>query len=312
MRTSASKIGLATYFCMILGLSITLNAQHSIPLYPEGVPYGILDAPKEIHTENDILWITEIRSPSLQVFTPPKKHRSKKAVIICPGGGYHGLAYDLEGTEIAKWYNSIGITAFVLKYRMPKRHTGNYKSKIPLSDAARAMKFVRKNADRWNIDPNQIGIMGFSAGGHLASTLGTHYNMDLFTPDDPYEKISARPDFMILIYPVISMEDAYTHKGSMQSLLGEHPSTEAQHLYSSDQQVDPNTPRTFLIHCLDDDVVDVANSIKMFQSLQEHKVPSELHVFPKGGHGFGLAVNNKQLAIWSTLLERWLNQLEEN
>lgn len=311
MSEKAAIISLIIHFGLMLGISVTLTAQNTIPLYPEGVPHAIMDAPQEIHTENDILWITEIRSPSIEVFTPTNKHRSKKAVIICPGGGYHGLAYDLEGTEIAKWYNSIGVTAFVLKYRMPKRHTGDFKNKIPLSDAVRAIKLVRKNADRWNIDPDQIGIMGFSAGGHLASSLGTHYDMDLFPQDDPYHQISARPDFMILIYPVISMEEAYTHKGSMQSLLGEHPSEKTQLLYSSDKQVDPNTPKAFLVHCQDDDVVDVANSIKMFQGLQEHKIPSELHIFPKGGHGFGLGITNQHIDIWPTMLERWLTQLEE-
>ena len=297
--------------CLLVILSSKLTAQNTIALYPEGVPHALTDATQETHTENDILWITDISTPSIKVFSPTRKHQSGKAVIICPGGGYHGLAYDLEGTEIAKWYNSIGITAFVLKYRMPEKHTGDFKSKIPLSDAIRAIKYVRKNADRWNIDPHQIGIMGFSAGGHLASTLGTHYDMDVFPESDPYHKVSARPDFMILIYPVISMEDAYTHKGSMHSLLGQKPSKENQRLYSNNLQVDNKTPATFLVHCADDDVVIVDNSILMFQALQKQDIASELHVFPKGGHGFGLAITNPHLKIWPSLLEGWLGQLED-
>src|SRR5690606_38067011 len=171
LKTNGSRLA---FCCLIIFLSTKLSAQNSIPLYPEGVPHSIAEAPQEKHTVNDILWITESRTPSIEVFLPPKKHQNKQAVIICPGCGYHGLAYDLEGIEIAKWYNSIGYTAFVLKYRTPERHTGDFKNKIPLSDAVRAMKYIRKNADQWNIDPHNIGVMGFSAGGHLASTLGTH------------------------------------------------------------------------------------------------------------------------------------------
>lgn len=308
LKKSMTRIAVC---CLFIAFSARLTAQDIIPLYPEGVPHKLSDVPQETQTENDILWITDIRTPSIEVYSPTNKHQNKKAVIICPGGGYQGLAYDLEGTEIAKWYNSIGITAFVLKYRMPKRHTGDFKSKIPLSDAIRAIKYIRKNADRWNIDPHKIGIMGFSAGGHLASTLGTHYNMEVFPESDPFHQISARPDFMILIYPVISMEDAYTHKGSMHSLLGQDPNEDAQQLYSSNTQVDSNTPATFLVHCADDDVVKVDNSIMMFQALQRHNIASELHVFPKGGHGFGLGITNTHLKIWPSLLEGWLDQLEE-
>src|SRR5690606_2066284 len=240
-------------------LYTNVNAQSSIALYTEAVPHALKDAPQEKHTKSDILWVTEVRTPSIEVYLPPKRHQNNKAVLICPGGGYHGLAYDLEGIEIAKWYNSIGYTAFVLKYRSPERHTGDFKNKIPLSDAVRAMKYIRKNADRWNIKPDKIGIMGFSAGGHLASTLGTHYDMDVFPEYDPYNGVSARTDFMVLIYPVISMDDTYTHKGSKLYLLGENPSKETQHLLSNNEQVDSETPPTFLLHCEDDKVVPVAN-----------------------------------------------------
>lgn len=308
LKTSIIRL---TLCCLYIALSANLSAQNSIPLYPEAVPHALVDAPQEKHTENDILWITEIRTPTIEVYLPPKRHQNKKAVIILPGGGYHGLAYDLEGIEIAKWYNTIGYTAFVLKYRTPERHTGDFKNKIPLSDAVRAIKYIRKNADRWSIDPHNIGIMGFSAGGHLASTLGTHYDMEVFPKSDPYHEVSARPDFMVLIYPVISMEDAYTHKGSKLYLLGEKPSKEAVHLFSNNKQVNSETPPTFLIHCEDDNVVPVANSIMMFQALKENDIDTELHVFPKGGHGFGLGITNSHISIWPTLLERWLHQLDE-
>lgn len=296
---------------LLFAISTSLSAQEIIPLYPQGVPHKLSDDVQENHTENDILWITDIKNPSIEVYKPTNKHQNKKAVLICPGGGYHGLAYDLEGTEIAKWFNSIGITAFVLKYRMPTKHTGDFKSKIPLSDAVRAIKYIRKNAERWNIDPHQIGVMGFSAGGHLASTLGTHYDMEVFPQADPYNQISARPDFMILIYPVISMEKAYTHQGSMNSLLGQNPSKQAQDFYSNNKQVDSKTPPTFLLHCADDEVVMVKNSIMMFQALQDHNIASELHVFPKGGHGFGLGITHPHLKVWPSLLQGWLVQLEE-
>lgn len=296
---------------LIVVISTTLSAQKSIPLYPEGVPHALKNAPEESHNKNEILWITDIKTPNITVYSPTPKHRNGKAVLIAPGGGYHGLAYDLEGTEIAKWLNSIGVTAFVLKYRMPGNHNGDFKSKIPLSDAIRAIKYIRKNADSLNIDQNKIGVMGFSAGGHLASTLGTHYDMEVFPKDDPYNAISARPDFMILIYPVISMEEAYTHTGSMDALLGKNPNQKLLRMYSSNKQVNNQTPPTFLLHCADDDVVPVANSTMMFESLQEHNIPSELHVFPKGGHGFGLGITHPHLKTWPVLLEGWLNQLEE-
>ncbi|MDG3583394.1 alpha/beta hydrolase [Galbibacter pacificus] len=310
MTNQLSRIITIIVICLT---SSFVSAQNkSIPLYQGKIPNSTGAPEEEIRENNNILLISNVQKPALEVFTPPKRNRNGKAVIICPGGGYHYLAYDWEGTEIAKWFNSKGITAFVLKYRLPIAKTVTNKSEVPLSDAIQAIKMVRKNAETWNINPNDIGIMGFSAGGHLASTLGTHYNMDYNIKNDPYKDISARPDFMILIYPVITMEATYTHRGSREALLGKQPTDEIIDLYSNEKQITKNTPPTFLLHCEDDDVVPVENSLLFYKALKENNVPAEMHLYPKGGHGFGLASNNAHLQTWTQRLYEWLWKMSNN
>jgi acetyl esterase/lipase len=218
-----------------------------------------------------------------------KKNSAKTCVIICPGGGYARLAIDHEGYQVAKAFNKKGITAFVLKNRVPiDANCFENTEIVALMDVQQAIKLVRKGAVNFGINPNNIGLMGFSAGGHLFSTAGTHFNMAVI---DNEKSTSLRPDFLVLGYPVISFSDSLAHMGSRNNMLGKNPTEEKKLLYSNEQQVTSETPPTFLIHAADDKTVIVENSILFFMALQKNKVASEIHIYQKGGHGFGL--NNK-------------------
>ena len=288
---------------------VTLYSQEIIPLWGEQIPNQKVTQEKETSVERTIVWIENIQKPTLEVYLPSKKIATGKSVVICPGGGYRGLAYDGEGTDIAKWFNSKGIAAFVLKYRVPASKSLIIPHEAPLQDAKRAIRLVRSNAKKWNISENQIGIMGFSAGGHLASTLGTHFDSEDKLPKSEIENISARPDFMILIYPVITME-AFGHEGSRENLLGKKPTEELLRYYSNELHVTDKTPPTFLLHCSDDQTVPVKNSLVFYEALQKEKVEAEMHIFPKGGHGFGLAIGKGHLENWTDNLYQWILSLK--
>jgi acetyl esterase/lipase len=253
-----------------------------------------------------------VSSPSIEVRLPSRGNATGQAVIVCPGGGYGGLAYDWEGTDIAGWLNSRGVAAIVLRYRLPADgDVAQQKWLCPLLDAQRAIRFTRAHAAEWAIDPAKVGIMGFSAGGHLASTAGTHFDAGDKTAADPIDRLSSRPDFLILIYPVITMSE-FTHGGSRENLLGKNPDEALVRRYSNELQVTADTPPTFLLHAGDDDAVPVQNSLLFYQALLAHKVPAELHVYPHGGHGFSLALNKGRLQDWPQLCARWLAELEVN
>lgn len=223
------------------------------------------------------------------------------AVIVCPGGGYEMLAHH-EGEPIALWLNRIGISAFVLKYRVaPYRHPA------PITDAQRAIRYVRHHAGEWNIDPQRVGILGFSAGGHLASTAGTHFDAGDAAATDPVDRESCRPDLMILCYPVISFGEN-RHPGSMRNLIGEAPDEELRRLMSNELQVAADTPPAFLWHTADDKPVPVENSLLFAQALSGYRVPFELHVFPNGHHGLGLAEDDTSVGAWTGLCETWLRK----
>ncbi|WP_420385285.1 alpha/beta hydrolase [Roseivirga sp.] len=286
-----------------------LQSQTKIPVWPDEIPNRIESGEKETQTNNDILWIMKIQEPELEIYLPPNRKNNGSAVMILPGGGYAGLAYDWEGTDVAKWLNSIGVAAFVLKYRVPLSESVENKEWVPLQDAQRALRTIRSRAEEFNIDPAKIGVMGFSAGGHLASTLGTHYNQKIPFMNDAIEQVSARPDFLMLIYPVISMQPDLTHQGSRNNLIGEGADQMLTDLFSNEKQVDAFTPPTFLLHAIDDDVVKVENSLAFYSTLKEHKVPVEMHVFPSGGHGFGLGTGNPSLQQWPGLMAQWLSGL---
>lgn len=276
-----------------------------IKLWQDSIPNAIENPDyKEIQTQKDsALWSVEkVKEPTLTIFAPEQPNGT--AVVVCPGGGYHHLAINKEGFKIAEWLNTRGITAFVLKYRMPNDSISTNKTIAPLQDAQRAMRYVRQNAKHWNLDENKIGVLGFSAGGHLASTLSTHYNDVVY--ESEYE-VSARPDFSILVYPVISMKNGVTHQGSKMNLLGETPSNETVEFYSNETQITSETPKTILIHATDDKSVPVENSLQYYLALKQNKVPAELHIYENGGHGFGLG-RGFTSDDWPKACETWLKK----
>jgi acetyl esterase/lipase len=271
--------------------STLLKAQQVISLYEGEIPnakpcketdHEFIDT---TWNKNGILTVDKITKPTLTIYEVPKEKSNGVAVVICPGGGYSILAAGHEGADVAKAFNKVGITAFVLRYRLPKDECMTNKSFVPLMDAQQALYIVRKNAKDYGIDPNKIGIIGFSAGGHLASTVGTHFN-------EPVRKelvgANVRPDFMMLIYPVISFNESIAHIGSRDNLIGKNPDENLVHLFSNEEQVTAQTPPTFLVHASDDDGVNPGNSIVFYEALLKHQVPAELHLYEHGGHGFGL------------------------
>ena len=249
--------------------------------------------------------VNEVVDPTLTVFLPEKNKANGTAVIICPGGGYRYLSFQKEGCAVARVLAQWGVAAFVLKYRLPSDSTMEQKEIGPLQDAQRAIQLVRQRAAAFNIKANQVGIMGFSAGGHLASTAGTHFKKaQIANPT----RTNLRPDFMALIYPVISFSDSITHKGSRTRLLGDNASTKAIRLFSNEQQVTRHTPPTFLVHAKDDKVVPVMNSLLMDEKLRSKGVSSTLYLYEKGGHGFGMK-NATSPVLWMDQLQDWMRSL---
>lgn len=260
-------------------------AQQEIPLYTGAIPNST-GAPNEeiirIADDGERV-ISKVSVPALTVFLPEKEKANGTAVIICPGGGYGVQVSKREGSDIARKFNELGVAAFVLKYRLPSDKTMKDKAIGPLQDAQRAIQLVRENATQWQVDPHKVGIMGFSAGGHLAATAGTHYRDALVAN---LQNLNLRPDFMLLVYPVISLTDSMGHGGTRKNLLGDHPEPEQVHLFSNEFQVDKHTPPAFLIHAEDDSMVPVANSLEFFNALHRNGVPAGLFIYPKGEHGF--------------------------
>ncbi len=294
--------------CFVLFMSHALIAQTPMPLYPDGIPNSkeVPDKETSLVRENGTLIISDVTRPTLTPYLPPKDQATGKAVIICPGGGYSILAASHEGEDVAKEFNKKGIAAFVLKYRLPRDSSMVDKTTGPLQDAQRAIQLVRENASEWEIDPDQIGIMGFSAGGHLASTAGTHFKREVI--DNP-KNTSLRPDFMVLVYPVISFDTLIGHSGSAKNLLGDNPSQESVHLFSNDKQVTQDTPPTYLVHAKNDNV-SVQNSYVFEAALKEHNVPVETTYFEGGGHGFGM-INSTTDVRWMDHVEKWIKNLPE-
>jgi acetyl esterase/lipase len=248
--------------------------------------------------------------PSISVWLPRPELATGSAVVVCPGGGYGMLAVEHEGKQVAEWLNKLGISAFVLKYRLGPR----YQHPAMLDDAGRAIRTVRASASKWNIDPGRVAIMGFSAGGHLASTAGTHYSAGKDDADDPVERFSSRPDRLILVYPVIALATPFGHSGSLKNLLGDHPSQEMVESLSNERQVTKNTPPTFLAHTNADAGVPAENSLLFAMALRKAGVPVELHLFERGQHGLGLGMGEPKFRVppepsfqvWPKLCETWL------
>ncbi len=293
-------IGLA--FAVALLFSIPCWGQTEMPLYPGPIPnFKAVADQEEVTGEGEV--IRKVSRPTLTVFLPPKEKSNGTAVIICPGGGYHALVAKREGTDLAKVFIELGVTAFVLKYRLPDDEFQEQKYIAPLQDAQQAIKTVREGSEKWGIDPERIGIMGFSAGGHLAAAAGTQFDSPAIENPD---KTSLRPDFMILIYPVISFTDSIGHIGSRTFLLGEAPSRDQIIRFSQEYQVTDNTPPAFITHGADDTVVPVANSVEFYQSLLRHQIPSELHVYTKGEHGY---LQRPVFEEWFGRVKNWMNSM---
>lgn len=293
-------------FIGIIFFASTLSAQtRTIRLWPDGVPNSKKDsAYQQRYFTAKKLREANIKNPILDYYPAPTEEANGTAIIICPGGGYTHLSIVYEGSAVAKWLNTLGITAFVLKYRLPSSKIMIDKNIGPLQDAQRAMRIVRSHAKQWKINPHKIGIMGFSAGGHVASTLSTHYSQNVY---DVKDTVSARPDFSILLYPVISMKKEITHMGSRIALLGKTPNPAIVKLYSNELQVTKNTPPAFLVQAMNDPAVSVQNSIDYALALKKYKIPVELHLYERGGHGFGLAENTKNTeSSWPEACANWL------
>ena len=288
-------------FSLSLILTVMVSAQTVIPLYkgaiPNSKPCNVVEAAPIPGR------ISGVTVPVLYAFLPEKRDSLNGAVIICPGGGYSRLSMDHEGYEFAKEFNKRGIAAFVLKYRLPLDATCVENTEtVALMDAQQAIKIIRDRAIEFNTNPDNVGIMGFSAGGHLASTLGTHFINSLI-PNA--ENTNLRPSFLVLGYPVISFTDSLAHKGSRDNVVGKNATAEKINLYSNELQVTPQTPPTFLIHASDDKAVKVENSIAFFLALKKNNVPAEIHILQKGGHGFGLH-NSAEPSDWLEEVFVWM------
>lgn len=290
-----TKSKIILFGCLFLLLtSINMQAQKTVKLWENNPPSNneITEAEKY---EREGGWVTNVSVPELSIYLPEKSNNTGMAVLICPGGGYAGLAIDHEGVQFAQWLNKRGIAGIVLKYRMPNKH-----KEVPLDDAWQAMRYIREHAKELNIEKNKIGIAGFSAGGHLASTASNRFAAS---------GISTCPDFSILFYPVITMDEA-THGGSRSNLLGDRLSATDVHVFSNEKQVNANTPPAILLLSDDDEVVLPENSIRYYQALKKNKIPATIYIFPEGGHGWGMNDNFKYHTQMLNLLEAWLKDID--
>jgi len=271
-------------------------------------PLHLVDEPRTVrlweHAAPGALGNEDQDIPTLTVYLPVDPSRTRTAVVVAPGGSYGMLASNHEGRQVANWFNALGVTAFVLKYRLGPR----YHHPIELGDAQRAMRFVRSRASAFGYASDRIGMVGFSAGGHLASTLGTHFDGGDSTATDPVDRMSCRPDFLILGYPVISMSAPYTHDWSRHNLLGDNASSQLREELSNELHVTAQTPPTFLLSTTEDTVVPVENTVAFYMALHKASVPAEMHVFEKGPHGVGLDLGDPVLGMWPTLLANWLRE----
>ncbi|WP_073100598.1 alpha/beta hydrolase [Leeuwenhoekiella marinoflava] len=294
---------------LIMGLLISnalLAQQKEVKLWDE-IPGSIAaeDYKEEQALDGDVVsGYSKVSEPTLTIFEPESGKATGTAVVICPGGGYSHLAINKEGYKLGAWFAEQGVTGFVLKNRLPSDAIMKDKTIGPLQDAQRAIRYVRQNASTYGIDTSKVGIMGFSAGGHLASTAATHYADHVY---ESTEGVSAKPDFSMLIYPVISLQRGITHQGSRDNLLGKNASQEAVYKFSGEYQVTPETPMTFLVHATDDGAVSVANSINYYLALKDAGVPVEMHIYEDGGHGFGMG-RSATANSWPEALSLWLKK----
>lgn len=282
----------------------------TLPLYPAGAIPNYQDVGEtEIRERTNILRISKVQTPTLEVYLPDPAVATGDAVVICPGGGYAILAYEHEGIEIAQWWAERGVAGLVLKYRLPTSAAQIEPRLSPLLDAQRALRLARHHAAEWNLNPDRVGIMGFSAGGHLAATASVHYDAGDPAATDPVERHSSRPDFSMLVYPVVSFTEPFRHSGSRRNLIGTDPPADLVEHYSSERQVTADTPPAILIHAQDDRSVPVENSFVYAEALRAQGIAPEIHVYSEGGHGFGRRTEPPAIQGWMQRCADWLEQL---
>jgi acetyl esterase/lipase len=288
----------------ITGVIARADSQEFIPLWPDGNKPNANGKKITDSLFNERIW--RVATPGVYAFVVPKSENKGTAVLICPGGGYERLSHLYNGFNLAKWYNSIGVNAFVLIYRLPHQQDLQQRQLAPLQDAQRAMRLIRANASKWNIKTDKIGVMGVSAGGHVASTLGTHFE-DVSSVNDYLDTFSYRSNFMILLSPVISM-GKYAHPGSKKYFIGPDSTKQMIEKYSNELQVSVATPPTFIVHAFNDSSVKVQNSLFFYNALIDKNVNASIHIFPQGGHGIRLDDNPGSTDLWLNLLELWLKE----
>ena len=305
----AGRHGGARLVVLLAGLLLVAaspaRAQAFIPLWPEGEMPNSRGMALEDSVSNQRIY--RVGTPGMYAFFPAQEENTGSAVVIFPGGGYHHLAHILSGTQLAKWFNTMGLSAFVVNYRLPISPDVVEPSIGPLQDAQRAMRLVRSRAGEWGIAPDRVGVMGTSAGGHLAATLGTHAE-DVAAVGDALDAEPFVPAFMILVSPVIDM-GRYVHEGSRRNLLGDDPTPEQVVAFSVQTRVTPTTPPTFLVHATNDPAVPPMNSVLFYEALIEHDVPASLHMFPQGAHAIAIRGNPGSTSLWTALCEAWLDEM---
>jgi acetyl esterase/lipase len=285
--------------------SVILNAQEFVPLWPSEKKPNFNGKTVTDSIYNERIW--RVGTPGMYTFVVPQSENKGTAVLICPGGGYERISYIYNGFNLAKWYNSIGISAFVLVYRLPHQTDLQKKQLAPLQDAQRAIRLIRSNAVKWNIKPDKVGVMGISAGGHVAGMLGTQTE-DASAIKDTLDVISYRPDFLVLLSPVTTM-GKYAHPGSKKYFIGADSTKEMIEKFSNELQVSSFTPPAFIIHALNDSTVKMQNSLQFYQAMIEKKINASIHIFPQGGHGIRLDDNPGSTDLWMNLLEAWLKEM---
>ena len=291
-------------FLILLIVTFILSAQDKVlKVWPDGAPKD--NGMTEPEEKYDGVRVRNVSEAEMYVYLPEEDKNTGAAVVICPGGGYMIEAMDHEGYDIAEWLKSKGVAGIVLKYRLPYGH-----HEVPSSDARHALRIVRINAEEWGINPDKIGIAGSSAGGHLASTVGTRFDYGNENAASEVEKMSSRPDFMLLLYPVITFREEFGHMGSRRNLIGEGNNWEMVEKYSNEMHVSPKTPPTFMVLADDDTAVPSRNSVEFYLALKKNKVPAEMHIFAKGGHGFGITKHNQPADQWPELFYNWLKAVE--
>ena len=301
---------LISIISICLFFSFSSHAQEIVTLWDDSdIPNYRQSVEKEFMPEWDIIFIGKVQKPALEIFLPSTRNSRNIGVLILPGGGYAGVAYDWEGTDYAKWFNSLGIAAFVLKYRMPQSESVITSFKAPIQDAQRAMRYIRAHAKQFHIDKNKVGVIGSSAGGHLASSLAIH-DTNYYDPKDEIDQEKIAPNFQMLIYPVISMKKGVTHMGSRNNLLGKNPEEVLVQQFSNELHVQENTPITFIIHSGNDNAVPVENSLGLYKALLKKNVNTTMHIFPEGGHGYSLGLNKKNTPDWASLAKDWLEKID--